>query len=247
MGLRNLTPLNATGPAPYTPKSIATLVSWWDPTDNGSITTSGGKATQWNDQTANANNLVQATSTKQFTPTASAINGKQAMLCNQSLNNMHGAGALSSGSLTSFTIGALIQASSLAQFNGIIGSDSIAGNLFLEAGAGGTQIDCWVSSVGAIAGTGAASITTGTPYWVVMTYTSGSLTIYINNVSKGTSATASRTLGNNYGVGGDPANSNNFNGWAGYLGDGVIYSSVLSGTDLGNLYTLFAKPKWGLP
>jgi hypothetical protein len=230
--------------SPISPTS-ATCVAWWDPTNNASITLSSGKASQWNDLTGNGNNLIQATSTKQFTPTAAAINGKQAMLCNQSLNNMHGSGALSTGQLTSFSMWAVVYASSLAQYNGIIGSDGVTGNMFLEIGGGANQLDVWIAGVGAVGSTGSATITTSTLYWVAMTYSSGTLTVYINNVQKGTGTPSSRTLGNNYGVGGDPLNSNNFNGWSGYLGDCAIYNGVLSTADLTNLYNKFIVPKWG--
>lgn len=230
--------------SPISPTS-ATCVAWWDPTNNSSITLSSGKASQWNDLSGNGNTLIQTTSTKQFTPTAAAINGKQAMLCNQSLNNMHGSGALSTGQLTSFSMWAVVYGTSLAQYNGIIGSNGVTGNLLLEIGPSANQLDTWIYGVGSVAPTGAATITTNTLYWVAMTYSSGALAVYINNVQKSTSTTASRTLGNNYGVGGDPLNLSNFYGWVGYLGDCAIYNGVLSTTDLTNLYNKFIVPKWG--
>lgn len=242
MSLLYITPLKKITVAPYTPNSIPGITVWLDPTDNATITTSLGKATQWNDKSGNANNVAQALAIKQLTPTASAINGLQAMLCNQSLNNMHG--TLSGGALATFSAFAIVQAASLAQFNGIICSSATTGDFNLEIGSGSNTVDIFQWGVGSTAGGG--TVTTATTYCIGMVYSPGAGTVYINNVAAGTTTVASRHLGSTFGVAGDSANSNNFNGWAGYFGDLVVFNTTNS-TDRNNLYNNYLKPKWNLP
>ena len=53
------------GNAPYIPSPVAGYKAWYDASDTATITVSGSNVTQWNDKSANALHLVQATSTKQ--------------------------------------------------------------------------------------------------------------------------------------------------------------------------------------
>jgi hypothetical protein len=60
--------------APTTP--VAGYKAWYDASDTATITVSGSNVTQWNDKSANALNLVQATSTKQPLSGTRTQNGK---------------------------------------------------------------------------------------------------------------------------------------------------------------------------
>src|SRR5258708_6055170 len=61
--------------AAFTPASITTSF-WYDASNAGSITQSGGTVSQWNDLSGNARHLTQATTTLQPTYTASVLNSK---------------------------------------------------------------------------------------------------------------------------------------------------------------------------
>lgn len=50
--------------APFTPSSIAGLKAWYDAADTATISVSGSAVTQWNDKSANAYNLTQATAAR---------------------------------------------------------------------------------------------------------------------------------------------------------------------------------------
>lgn len=52
-------------PAPWTPGSLADLVSWYDASDNSTITHVGGSVSQWDDKSGNAYHLSQPTGSAQ--------------------------------------------------------------------------------------------------------------------------------------------------------------------------------------
>jgi hypothetical protein len=64
--LNTLAGIIASSGGPSTPTSpVAGYKAWYDASDTATITKSGSNVTQWNDKSANALHLVQATSTKQ--------------------------------------------------------------------------------------------------------------------------------------------------------------------------------------
>jgi hypothetical protein len=52
------------GVAPFTPSSIAGLKAWYDASDTATISVSGTAVTQWNDKSANGYNVTQGTSAR---------------------------------------------------------------------------------------------------------------------------------------------------------------------------------------
>ena len=228
--------------AAFTPNSISNGFLWLDPTDNATITQSGGTASQWNDKSGVGNNVVQATAGKQFAVTASGINSKQVMTC-ASTKYMNG--TMAGGALSAWTIMMVCKPTTLSQFDALIAGTTGAGNLTLEAGSAPTNLDNWIFGVGAICATGVGSFSTGTVYCVTWTYGSGTISIAFNNGTATTAASASRTLPALLNVCGDP--TANFTSFRGLLGDVCGYTRVLSGTEQTNLYTNYLKPKWSLP
>lgn len=235
-----------------TPSSFATLQLWLEPTDNATITTSGGKATAWADKSAVGNNASQGNATYQFTPTASAINGKQAMLAptiNTFTANTGMAVTLTNGPLSAFSFGILAQpGSGTPVFTALVGSETNTGDITIETnGSDATKIDGYVQNVGATGASATGAFNTGTTYWIFCTYSTPTLSCWANNTSILTTTTnlTSRQLaqaisiGGNTGVGG-------FKPFRGYIGDVVVYSSALNSTDRSSLYTNYIKPKWGL-
>lgn len=69
-------------------RTIPSLAAWYDASNAGSITSSGGKVSQWNDLSANANNLTQGTSADQPTITAGALANKSTITFNGSSDVM---------------------------------------------------------------------------------------------------------------------------------------------------------------
>jgi hypothetical protein len=249
MSIRALTILPSHG---ITPPSIPNNILWLDPTDNSTITLSSGKVSQWSDKSGVGNNVVQTTSTYQWTPTAAAINGLQAMLTPNINTYAHGSGmtcTLIGGALPAFTIGMLVQTSINRIDNGLVTSQTATGDLALEiADSNNTALDIWVDNVGSSGTTPSGGVVVGTNYWVVLTYDGTTGKIYMNNVLKLNSTThlASRQLAALIGVGGD-AGAGGYHEWFGYIGDVAIWSRALTATEVSNTYTQFAKSRWGLP
>jgi hypothetical protein len=65
------------GAAAWTPASLSGLKLWLDASVSGSITLSGSDVTQWDDQSGNGNNVVQATSARRPTYSATGFNGSK--------------------------------------------------------------------------------------------------------------------------------------------------------------------------
>lgn len=88
--------LNALLSGGFSPVNIAGLKLWFDASDASTITQSGGAVSQWNDKSANANHMTQATGSAQPTIQTAAQNGLntirftasavQTMLLNSSVN-----------------------------------------------------------------------------------------------------------------------------------------------------------------
>lgn len=250
MGLLYITPLKVTGA--ILPTDIAGCQLWLDPTDNATITLVSGKASQWNDKSGNSNNVAQSNATYRFTPTASTINGIQAMVTpaiTSYIANTGMPGTIAAGALSAFSLGMLVQPLSVTEvFTALLGSETNTGDITIETnGADATKLDGYVTNVGASGATATATFNTGTVYWVFVTYSTPTLTIYLNNTSVLSTTTnlTSRQLSGTISIGGNT-------GVAGFkplhanLGDVVIYNTELSTGNRNNLFTNFAKTKWGL-
>lgn len=58
----------------WTPNNLANLKAWWDASDTSTITASSNAVSQWNDKSANAYNVSQATASYQPTSGVSTLN-----------------------------------------------------------------------------------------------------------------------------------------------------------------------------
>lgn len=237
-----------TGTSLPDPTTVTGLKIWLDPTDNSTITQSSSAVSQWNDKSGNANNFSQTgSSTLKFVLTPSDINGKQDMALSHANGTYMSITGATGFPLTNSTVCALIKPSSLTQFDAIYGDYAISGDLTLEIGPS-SSLDLYKASLGATAGTGSSTLSTGTAYWACETYTTasgGTVTTYINNVLKTASSQSSATihLGSTIFIGADAAGG--FTSFNGELGDIVVYNSVLGSTDETTVYN-YEKAKWGL-
>lgn len=63
----------------WSPLAIQGLYGWWDASDTGSITSSSGAVSQWDDRSGHGKHLVQATGTNQPTTGSATQNGLNAL------------------------------------------------------------------------------------------------------------------------------------------------------------------------
>lgn len=68
-----------TAVASWTPARLSGLLAWYDASDTGSITSSGGLVSQWNDLSGNGYHLVQGTEANQPTTGSRTVNGLNAL------------------------------------------------------------------------------------------------------------------------------------------------------------------------
>ncbi len=232
---------------PFLPTSISSLYFWLDPTDNATITQSSGTCSQINDKSGNGKNFAQATSGKRPSVTAAAINGQQAFTF-ATASNQGMDGTITTITGVSWTIAALIYSTTNTTFNGILVSFANGTDCTLCIGPSNST-EIYVQATHDTAIGSANSVNVNTAYWVMMTYDAtgtGLITNYVNDVSKGsnTQGSTARTINTSCGWGNNAAWGQGFQG---ILGDVCVYNKLLNTTERGNLYTQFAKPKWGLP
>lgn len=63
----------------FSPAGLSDLALWLDATDEGTITSSSGNVSQWDDKSGNGRNVVQATGSSQPTTGVETINGLNAL------------------------------------------------------------------------------------------------------------------------------------------------------------------------
>lgn len=229
-----------------------------------SITSSGGRVSQWNDQSAAGNNFVQATAAYKPETGVATINGLNALRFNNGVTNqkMESAGAASIwaflGNATGCTVfiagkyaNAGIEAFILGTFDG---STSIAGyacnfttNAYLVNYNGGSSALAVNNNTGVTGGvtnpflyTAINDPSNGTASARNKIYLNSS-TAYQNNtltnaINTGTPQTTAIIC--NVGISNAP--------YVGTIGEIIVYSGQLSGTDVSTVQT-YLKTKWGTP
>ena len=70
--------------AAWTPADLANLLAWFDASDTGTITESGGSVSQWDDKSGNANHVTQGTGSDQPTTRAVTLNSLNVISTNDS-------------------------------------------------------------------------------------------------------------------------------------------------------------------
>lgn len=232
----------AIGGVVFGPLSITNCELWLDASNAGSITKDGSNlVSQIDDLSGNGRNFSQATGTKQPTYTASAINGRSALLFDGTDDKLSG----NTGSNRStFTIAMVLKSSRQRRFDTPYdSSDGTTGDITFETGAGNNTMEAYVTSVGA-AGTTSGTWSTSTTFSTFLTYNGTTMTGYINNAGSGSGSTSSRTLKAACSIGGDNGTTGFFY-WKDYIAEVVLYSKVLDSTERSNLQAYFAA-KWGI-
>jgi hypothetical protein len=251
--------------APFDPLSIANCQLWLDGSDTSTISLSGSAVTQWNDKSGNAKNVTQATAARRPSSGINTINSKNVI-------TFGGDDLLQAATASDWTF--LHNSGGSTVFAVSISDNSTAAEFPIFATSTGSAqtgvalriaYDTPTQSIGPFVSTGGGSgtlvslisggaVTAGTAF-----YTSG---IWDNN----NATLANRSLwrqngGTQFGanaqddapVGTNPANAliigcNNTAGTTGYTGkiaEILLYSGVLSGTDITNVNS-YLSAKWGI-
>lgn len=244
-------PFCPVGGSGFTPSSISNLKAWYDSTDNTTITAIATKVSAWNDKSGNAINLAQSNASYKFTVNATGINGHQTLTApyNAGFNALTGMTGNFGADIPAFSFGMLLQPNAvLGTFTSLFATETNTGDLITCTGSADvTKLSGYVNNVGNTGQSATNSFVNGTPYWIFVTYTTNTMIIYANNVQilSTTTNLTNRQLGAIFSVAGSVSGGERAMGAD--VGDVVVYTSVLSSTDRGNLYTQYIQPRWGLP
>ena len=252
------------GNAAYYTLPTTNLKLWLDANVAGSITSSAGKVSQWNDQSGQANHFVQATSAYQPSTGVATINGKNAIQFNNG-STSHKMASNAAASVwtfmsnatgcTVFTVGryanAGIEGFILSTFDGSTSTSGYAHifttNSYAITFNGGTSALSVVNNAGVAPG-----VTNPFMYTSVNDPSNATASarnkIYFNSNSviqnntltaaTGTSTPQTTLTIGNVGITNSP--------YVGTLGEIIVYSGQLSTSDISGIHT-YLKAKWGTP
>ena len=253
--------------APFDPSSIANLKLWLDASDTATISLSGSAVTQWNDKSANAKNVTQATAARRPSSGINTINGKNVVTFGgddllQAASAADWAFLHNSGGSTVFAVSISdnTAAAEFPIFATSTGSSQIGCGFRIayDTPPAPQQFSPFVSTGGG-SGTlvsliSGGAVTVGTAFYASGiwdnsngTYANRSLWRQNGGTQFGTNAQDDAPVGTN------PANAliigcNNTAGTTGYTGkiaEILLYSGVLTGTDVSNVNS-YLSAKWGI-
>jgi hypothetical protein len=245
---------------PFTPSSIAGLKAWYDASDTATISLSGSAVTQWNDKSGNSFNLTQGTALRRPQSGVNTLNSLNVITFDG--NDLLQAATASDWTFLHNSTGGTIFFA--AYFNTV----SIEGVLVTTAFSS-SQSGIYVARNGA--DLLLTEVYRGTGGTFVSSLTSGTLTDntakYASMVLDNSNATAANRLiykinagsnltGNTYtGTPSASAPNNGLyvgaydtagsNGLQGRIAEIIIYTGVLSGTDISNVNSYLAS-KWAI-
>ena len=248
--------------APATP--VAGYKAWYDASDTATISTTGSSVTQWNDKSANALNLVQATGAKQPQSGTRTQNGKNMIDFDGSNDVLSSNASVGSWQFLTNSVGSTVF---LVMF-----ADTAADNRSIFDCSDGSVANVpsysWVINPGDTIFAGVGTNNAGTYNWLAaaassvtdntaqqiaivsdtsnataanrgLIYKNGTL-VWNNNTYTGTASSSNPSQPLN--VGGYVNYSESFDGG---ICEIIIYNSVLSGADITKNSNYLAA-KWGL-
>lgn len=218
----------------FSPDDLSDLALWLDASDAGTITSSGGLVSQWDDKSTNSNNATQTNASLQPTTGENTINGKN-VISTDATNRMELTSAVSrTNGYTVFFVGAAV--------------DTTSTKTFIGGAGGGLSLRFNSSESAAIARNQQATILTGSPAVgtsnnIICFKTSSAGNQIINN---GTSIGSNTT---------DPAYSADFNAilvdidtsarFYGNVAEIIVYTRILDTTEI-NQVGNYLDSKWGI-
>jgi hypothetical protein len=222
------------GAGVWTPASIAGLRSWYDASNAGSITASGGSVSQWNDLSGNSFHLTQATGSLQ-PQTGGNINGVAALTFDNTDDLMTNGSAVFTASFTSFTVQRI---DSNDSWNVLSSPPSTFRDISYANGA--NQALCGGNIDGDFNG---VSISMLNPTIDCVRFGSGTANRRTYSVEEGLRSGSASGIG-----GGISGGSISVGGYArttgGVIGEVIIYDSVLSDADRETVIQ-YLQAKWG--
>lgn len=248
------------GGGPYgNPPVTSGLTHWYDGADATTMTVSGGNISQWNNKSpaSGGPNITQGTGSRQPDLVSNVKFGRSAVNFVRANTDHLGAGVQPTTGSSPCSVVAVFQGTAVANNTGIVvtswGNFNATGAGYsltmrptgdanankIASGYAGSFDDWYVNSTSTYGGT-----------WVcaIETINNTALTQIINNTDSTTKTTVGAANVANRGefwVGqlGDPWYSTG--GWAGYIGDLLIYNRVLTTQERTDMYN-WAKAKWDL-
>lgn len=237
----------AAGSPAFSPKSIAGLQAWWDPSNLATITSSGGLASAIADLSGNGYTAANADSAHQPQTGAAAVNGLNVLTQNGGGNSallLSGAGLSLGDSLTQFSYGFIYEPSG----SGIL--------LFISASAGGAffRISMYAATSfftgffdesDNIFQSG-LSLASGASFCLVI-YDGATFTFRVNGAQvfakaasgSGTGATPSTVVS----LGAQYTGASYSSPYGGLIGEGVFYNVAFTPTQVG-LLEAYISNKW---
>jgi len=230
-------------PQGFDPKSVGTLLGWWDATDSATITTVSGAVSQWNDKSSSGYNLTQGTAANR--PGTGTLNGKTCLTFNgttQSMTRTPGASGLSA------TFFVVCKANSVTSRNNVAFATGIASPGQAQFAAGYNSAASFVGSsrAGSIVGIAGGAANTSTAILGAVVSSTVISSFRRNGVSYTTTG-ANAIQGNSSGisVGCALTNSSPVSLWDGSIGEILWYSGSLSAGSISSVETYLAA-KWGV-
>jgi hypothetical protein len=247
------------GFTPFSPSSIAGLKGWYDASDTASISLSGSNVTQWNDKSGNGYHVTQGTAARRPVSGTTTLNSKNVIV-------FDGNDVLQAATASDWKF--MNDASGSTTF---LVFRVTTGNPFILDTCGGTTGNTGISFFRAGTNTFGWQTVRGVGGTYVIEYNNQTLNTgtdyYFSNKADPANATASqRAIFKVNGGANNTPNArtgalNNVNpahalyigsydtagsdGLNGYIAELIVYSGLLSDTDIGTLNSYLAS-KWGL-
>lgn len=217
----------------WTPASLPGLVAWYDASNAGSITSSSGNVSQWNDLSGSGFHLVQGTGANQPDTGVNTLNGLNVIKFIRANSDRMTKSGISTTVTSvfgvfknSYTTGTQVPCGTNADaFSYLLGSGGVI-NMF--AGAGGS---------------GSSNSTTNNTAFTAYCLINGASSVLNLNGTSTTTSTGTTTAATAIQVG-DAASGGNY--WNGDIAEFFMSSSLISGADLTSART-YLTGKWGTP
>ena len=207
----------------WTPIALVTLATWLSPRDAATVTASGGYVDQITDKSGLGHTYAK-TGTYRPAYGSRTINGHAAMDFDGVDDNLAGTYTMAQP----FTVGVVVQLDNPDAVQRVF---SFTTGL-RYAGTAATGSGTWYLNAATILESSATPDTN--PHAVVYIVNGTTSSIRLDGVQVAAGAAGAATMANPHGVGGNTTNTNTVDG---AIGDLVVASSVLAGTDLSNLET----------
>ena len=232
----------------WSPLNIASLEAWWDASDAGSITASAGRVSQWNDKSGNGYHATQTIEPQRPTTGVGSINGLNALRFAVVSGTGNALVSSVSSSMPEVTVAAVINRFAQGQTYPTVTCGSVSGSfqtgLDRYGDDSGIQQSSARTNVAWIVRSASGKAAGVARQWMWTFSDSANVgTLRADRAANGSAAHggslatgATTIIGYNY----------SSSGWLqGDIGELIMCSSVLTGTDLTDLET-YLTDKWGI-